>query len=134
MGIAFDKTTALDLASLTQLYRDGELTPGALVAGLIERIEARGEDKVWIHRLTNADLMTRAAELEKAGPEGLPLYGIPFAIKDNMDVAGLPCPPTPASRSWPRSPGCARRRRTPSPVNRVWNQGQISTRHVEKRG
>ncbi len=90
MGITFDKTTALDLASLTRLYRDGELTPGALVAGLTERIEARGDDKVWILRVTDADLMTRAAELEKAGPEGLPLYGIPFAIKDNMDVAGLP--------------------------------------------
>jgi allophanate hydrolase len=87
--MAFGNNVALDLASLTRLYRAGELTPGALVAGLIERIAARGEDHVWIHRMPDADLMARAAALEKAGPEGLPLYGIPFAIKDNMDVAGL---------------------------------------------
>lgn len=85
----FGKDMALDLASLTRLYRDGELTPGALVTGLIERIAARGDDHVWIYRIPDADLMARAAELEKAGPERLPLYGIPFAIKDNMDIAGL---------------------------------------------
>jgi allophanate hydrolase len=85
----FGKDMALDMASLTRLYRDGELTPSALIAGLIERIAARGDDNVWILRISDAGLMARAAELEKAGPEGLPLYGIPFAIKDNMDVAGL---------------------------------------------
>lgn len=85
----FGKDMALDLASLTRLYRDGELTPGALVTGLIERIAARGDDHVWIYRIPDADLMARAAELERAGPERLPLYGIPFAIKDNMDIAGL---------------------------------------------
>jgi allophanate hydrolase len=85
----FGKDMALDLASLTRLYRDGEMTPGTLVAGLIKRIEARGDDKVWIYRIPDADLMARATALETAGPEGLPLYGIPFAIKDNMDVAAL---------------------------------------------
>ncbi|MEN8194993.1 MAG: allophanate hydrolase [Pseudomonadota bacterium] len=83
------KNTALELGGLTRLYRDGGLTPGALVAGLIERVDARGDDKVWIHRISDADLMARAKALEETNPEGLPLYGIPFAIKDNMDVAGL---------------------------------------------
>lgn len=89
MAFIFDKNAPLDLTSLTRLYRSGGLTPGALVAGLIERLAARGDDHVWIYRIPDADLMARAAALEKAGPEGLPLYGIPFAIKDNMDVAGL---------------------------------------------
>ena len=90
MSIVFDENTALDLTSLAGLYRSGDLTPGALIKGLIERIEARRDDKVWIHRLPDADLMARAKGLETTGPAGLPLYGIPFAIKDNMDVAGLP--------------------------------------------
>ena len=85
----FGKEMALDIAGLTRLYRDGELTPGALVTGLIERIEGRGGDHVWIHRMAEADLLARAKALEEEGPEGLPLYGIPFAIKDNMDIAGL---------------------------------------------
>jgi allophanate hydrolase len=88
--MAFGRKAALDLASLTRLYHKDELTPDALVAGLIERIGARGDDNVWIYRIPDADLLARAAELVKRGPEGLPLYGIPFAIKDNMDVAGLP--------------------------------------------
>lgn len=87
--MTFGKEMALDIASLTRLYRDGELTPGALVTGLIEKIEARGDDHIWIHRMAGTDLLARAKALEKAGPEGLPLYGIPFAIKDNMDIAGL---------------------------------------------
>lgn len=35
-------------------------------------------------------LEARAAELEAKSPAGLPLFGIPFAIKDNIDLAGRP--------------------------------------------
>jgi allophanate hydrolase len=50
----------------------------------------RGNDHVWICLLPRAEVEARAAELERRGPQGLPLYGIPFAIKDNIDVAGHP--------------------------------------------
>jgi allophanate hydrolase len=81
---------ALDLASLSRRYASGALRPSHLVAGLVQRIEARGGDKVWISRSSRAALEARAAELERRGPQGLPLYGIPFAIKDNIDHAGQP--------------------------------------------
>jgi len=81
---------ALDLRSLGARYRAGDLRPSQLVAGILQRIERRGDDKVWIHRLPRAELEARAAELERRGPQGLPLYGIPFAIKDNIDFAGHP--------------------------------------------
>jgi len=81
---------ALDLQRLAARYRNGSLRPRQLVEGLLERIERRGDDKVWIHRLPRAELLARAAELEQRGPEGRPLYGIPFAIKDNIDLAGHP--------------------------------------------
>jgi allophanate hydrolase len=80
----------LDLHSLGARYRAGSLRPSQLVAGILQRIERRGDDKVWIHRLPAAELEARAAELERRGPNGLPLYGIPFAIKDNIDLAGHP--------------------------------------------
>jgi allophanate hydrolase len=80
----------LDLRSLGERYRGRSLRPSQLVAGICERIERRGDDKVWIQRLPRAELEARAAELERRGPQGLPLYGIPFAIKDNIDLAGHP--------------------------------------------
>jgi allophanate hydrolase len=81
---------SLDLQALAARYRAGTLRPRALVEGLLQRIEKRGDDKVWIHRVPGEALLARAAELERLGPAGLPLYGIPFAIKDNIDLAGHP--------------------------------------------
>jgi len=80
----------LDLGSLRRRYADGSLRPSHTVAGILERIARRGDDRVWIHRLPRAALEARAAELERRGPDGLALYGIPFAIKDNIDAAGQP--------------------------------------------
>jgi len=79
----------LDLGSLKQAYATG-LRPAQLVAGLVQRLARRGDDKVWIHRLPASELEARAAELERADAARLPLYGIPFAVKDNIDVAARP--------------------------------------------
>ena len=50
------------------------------------RIRERGDDGVWISTVDEADLRARAA----AVPPDLPLSGLTFAVKDNIDVAGLP--------------------------------------------
>ena len=84
------ETDPLDLASLRIRYESGSLRPSQTVAGVLGRIARRGDDKVWIHRLPRAALEAAAAQLEQRGPQGLPLYGIPFAVKDNIDVAGHP--------------------------------------------
>ncbi len=80
----------LDLSALGRGYRSGRLRPAHTVAGILERIAQRGQDRVWIHLLPRAALEARAAELERRGPQGLPLYAIPFAVKDNIDCAGHP--------------------------------------------
>lgn len=86
----FQQHDSLDLAALGERYRSASLRPAQVVAGILERIARRGNDRVWIHRLPRGEIEARAAELERRGPQGLPLYGIPFAIKDNIDFAGHP--------------------------------------------
>src|SRR5262245_22530608 len=81
---------SLDLAALGARLRAGGVRTREVVDGVLARIAARGDDKVWIHRTARADLEARAVELERRGAAGLPLYGIPFAVKDNIDVAGQP--------------------------------------------
>jgi allophanate hydrolase len=83
-------TDPLDLVSLKTEYESGRLRPSQTVAGILSRIARRGDDKTWIHLIPRAELEARAAALDKAGAKGLPLYGIPFAIKDNIDFAGHP--------------------------------------------
>ncbi|WP_309709034.1 allophanate hydrolase [Pseudolysinimonas sp.] len=83
-----DAVGSLDLASLQEAYRVGRLVPEDVVDAIYERIESRGDDGVWI-QLVPRDEARRAARAVVPGP-ARPLAGIPFAIKDNMDVAGLP--------------------------------------------
>ncbi len=59
---------------------------------LLQRVNAAGEDHVWINRVGEAAVMARAAflaGLDAKARRHLPLYGIPFAVKDNIDVAGM---------------------------------------------
>ena len=87
---------ARGLAALRYSYRSGAVTPGDVVDDVLARITDRGDDAVWISRCPPAALRARAAELTAirtaAGGSlaGLPQYGVPFAVKDNIDVAGLP--------------------------------------------
>jgi allophanate hydrolase len=81
---------SLDLSTLGPRLRDRTVRPREVVDGVLARIAARGDDKVWIHVAARGTLEARAHVLERRGPAGLPLYGIPFAVKDNIDVAGQP--------------------------------------------
>ena len=85
---------SLDFHTLRRAYADGAATPVSIAREVIARIERRGDDAVWISRVPDELLLDEAAALERrAAAEGiadLPLYGMPFAVKDNIDVAGLP--------------------------------------------
>ena len=85
---------SLDFISLRRSYAERAASPIAVAREIAARIRARGEDAVWISRVAEDALLAAAAALERrAATEGLaamPLYGLPFAIKDNIDVAGLP--------------------------------------------
>ena len=79
-----------DFASLRAALAAGGVTPVDIAGEVLARIAAQGEDAVWIARVPAEELLRRARALHGRGREGLPLYGIPFAVKDNIDVAGLP--------------------------------------------
>ncbi|OYY93573.1 MAG: allophanate hydrolase [Hydrogenophilales bacterium 28-61-23] len=83
-------TPNLNIAVLRRLYQSGQLTPLALVEGLIERRADADDHAIWISRLDADALRSYARSLEGKDIASLPLYGIPFAIKDNIDLAGLP--------------------------------------------
>ena len=82
----------LDLATLRTFYADQEVTPLDVVEAVIARRAAWPDKAVFITPTTDEDLRRAARDLTDAHPEpnSLPLWGIPFAVKDNIDVAGLP--------------------------------------------
>lgn len=86
-----DDDICLDLTRLAAAYGAGRLGPVQLVERLLPRLAASDGDAVWISRLPDAALQARAAALE-ALPEAKrgPLWGVPFAVKDNIDAAPLP--------------------------------------------
>jgi allophanate hydrolase len=85
---------SLDFASLRQAYAEGAASPISVACKVAARIRERGEDAVWISRVPEDALLESAAAIERrAAAEGIaamPLYGFPFAVKDNIDAAGLP--------------------------------------------
>jgi allophanate hydrolase len=81
---------SLDIANLRRLYRERALTPSALVEQLYARLEGEDARRIWITRLTLEQLLGYARALVGRDPASLPLYGVPFAIKDNIDLAGVP--------------------------------------------
>ncbi|SHG90755.1 allophanate hydrolase [Kaistia soli DSM 19436] len=84
--------TFLDIATLSEGYRSGRFSPVDVIREVIARIEAWPDKAVWISRFDDAALIATAEALVAAGPARAdqPLWGVPFAVKDNIDCAGLP--------------------------------------------
>ena len=80
----------MDITSLHQAYSSGQSTIPAVVDAIYDRIEAEGQRQVWITLVPRERAQARARELGGLDRANLPLYGVPFAVKDNIDVAGLP--------------------------------------------
>jgi allophanate hydrolase len=71
-------------------HRSGASTPEQTVRRAYARIRAYDDPAVFITLRDEADALAEARALVAEGPEGKPLYGVPVAVKDNIDVAGLP--------------------------------------------
>lgn len=78
----------LEISLLRAGYRTGDFTPAEVIREIYRRIQERGDDHVWIH-LRPEEESIAIAEASNHRLD-LPLAGIPFAVKDNIDVAGMP--------------------------------------------
>ncbi|QZD72586.1 allophanate hydrolase [Pseudomonas sp. 3-2] len=81
----------LQLDALRQAYRNGDTTPRQLLLALRDKAAALNPDyHLFIHLLSVEELEPYLAALDGRDLDSLPLYGVPFAIKDNIDLAGIP--------------------------------------------
>jgi allophanate hydrolase len=76
--------------AIVAAHRAGTATPVETVARCYARIRAHNDPAVFISLREEADALAEARALQASGKSDLPLYGVPVAVKDNIDVAGLP--------------------------------------------
>lgn len=66
------------------------MTPVEAIEAAIAADHAHADPALWITRVPDGALRAQAKTLEAEGSRGRPLWGVPVAVKDNIDVAGLP--------------------------------------------
>lgn len=79
------------IAEVLASHASGTGSPAKTAARVADAIAARGDDGTWLSPVPRDALIAAAEEIERlSGARTLPLYGVPFGVKDSIDVAGHP--------------------------------------------
>jgi allophanate hydrolase len=80
---------SLLIGSLHAAYRDG-VSPADVIGEIFPAIKAAADPGIFICLVKPADALKAAKALGEFNLATKPLWGVPFAVKDNIDVAGMP--------------------------------------------
>lgn len=78
------------VAAIVAAHRAGSMTPAQTVARSFQRIRDYNDPAVFISLRDEKDALAEAEALTKKDASLLPLYGVPVAVKDNIDALGMP--------------------------------------------
>ncbi|MDO3635946.1 amidase family protein, partial [Mycolicibacterium arseniciresistens] len=79
------------VAEILASHAGGTGSPTRTAARVADAIAGAGDDGTWLSTVPRDELLAAAAEIEsRTGARTLPLYGVPFGVKDSIDVAGVP--------------------------------------------
>jgi len=93
----------MSITGLRKLYSDGDLTPAALMEAIREKAGSLESHNIYIHLLSAEQCQPFLDSLANKNPEETPLWGIPFTLKDNIDLADIPT--TAACEAFTYTPG-----------------------------
>ncbi|MBB4378707.1 allophanate hydrolase [Bradyrhizobium sp. Rc3b] len=78
------------IAAIVAAHRAGALTPAETVARTYQRIRDHNDPAIFISLRDEKDAIAEAERLATKDAANLPLYGVPVAVKDNIDALGFP--------------------------------------------
>lgn len=78
------------VAAIVAAHRAGSLSPAQTVARSYQRIREHNDPAIFISLRDEKDAIAEAESLRGKDAAELPLFGVPVAVKDNIDVEGLP--------------------------------------------
>ncbi len=79
----------LTITWIKESYKNGELAPLELAEEIVKRAEANKEKNIWIVPPSLDMMQSYIKALKDKKQSDYPLWGIPFAIKDNIDLVGV---------------------------------------------